>query len=156
MIAHRDYLREAVDLATESVKRGGGPFGAVVEIGGRTYAATNSVTLDNDPTAHAEVNAIRAAAAAEGFDLSGAILYSSCSPCPMCLAAAMWARVSEVRWAASTEQASAAGFDDGPFHEAFRSGSFPHVRLLPDQLPPHEANEPFEEWQRHADSRIDY
>jgi guanine deaminase len=90
------YLQVATTLATENVLTGnGGPFGAViVTADGRIFGKGNSVTTTNDPTAHAEVNAIRLACKElETFDLSGCVLYSSCEPCPMCLGAALWSRV---------------------------------------------------------------
>ncbi|MCW8827386.1 MAG: nucleoside deaminase [Gammaproteobacteria bacterium] len=110
----RQYLSEAVTLAQESVENGGGPFGSLIvrdgEIIGR---GCNCVTGDNDPTAHAEIVAIRAACQTiEHFSLKGSTIYASCEPCPMCLAAAYWARVDRIVYAASAEQIAAAGFDD--------------------------------------------
>lgn len=117
----RDFLDQAIRLAVRNVSDGGGPFGAVVVTAdGRRHEGTNRVVLDNDPTAHAEVVAIRKAAAASGtFDLSGAVLYASCEPCPLCLAAALWARVGRVYFAADRNSAAAAGFDDALFYEYF-------------------------------------
>ena len=96
----------------------GGPFGAVIVKDGKVVAeASNTVTVDNDPTAHAEVNAIRKACAALGtFDLSGCELYTSCEPCPMCLAACYWAHIDRVYYAADREDAAAAGFDDSDIY----------------------------------------
>lgn len=109
--------------ATELAERNassvtGGPFGAVVVKDGKVIAeASNTVTVDNDPTAHAEVNAIRKACAALGtFDLSGCELYTSCEPCPMCLAACYWAHIDKVYYAADREDAAAAGFDDSDIY----------------------------------------
>ncbi|MEN8169142.1 MAG: nucleoside deaminase [Pseudomonadota bacterium] len=109
------FLEQAIALATTSVERGGGPFGAVVVKGGEVIGrGTNEVTLNNDPTAHAEVLAIRDACNNIGdFSLMGATLYASCEPCPMCLAAIYWARLDRIVYAASREDAAAAGFDDG-------------------------------------------
>jgi tRNA(Arg) A34 adenosine deaminase TadA len=110
-----EFLRRAIALATENVVSGkGGPFGAVIVRDGRIVGeGANSVTTTNDPTAHAEVNAIRAAAKALGeFKLAGCELYTSCEPCPMCLAAAYWAHVDEVYYGASAADAARAGFDD--------------------------------------------
>ena len=109
-----DFLTEAVRLSVESVAAGGGPFGAVIvmerEIVGR---GANRVTASGDPTAHAEIVAIRdACARLKTFELRGAALYSSCEPCPMCLAAAYWARLETVIWAAGRTDAADAGFDD--------------------------------------------
>src|SRR3954471_2394613 len=93
-----DYLALAVDIASANVRNAGGPFGAVVVAAdGQAFEGVNRVTANNDPTAHAEVVAIRHAAASLGtFDLAGAVLYSSCEPCPMCLASALWARIDRV------------------------------------------------------------
>lgn len=108
------FLREAIALAEASIDEGGGPFGAVVvrkgEIIGR---GNNRVTLGNDPTAHAEILAIRDACSNIGdFQLSGCELYVSCEPCPMCLSAAYWARLDAVYFAATAEDAAEVGFDD--------------------------------------------
>jgi tRNA(Arg) A34 adenosine deaminase TadA len=110
-----EFLRRAIRLATENVLNGaGGPFGAVIVRDGKIIAeGVNTVTGANDPTAHAEVNAIRAAAKALGaFSLAGCQLYTSCEPCPMCLAAAYWARIDAIYFGASAADASRAGFDD--------------------------------------------
>jgi len=110
-----DFLRRAIALATANVVEGkGGPFGAVVVRGGQIVGeGANTVTAVNDPTAHAEVNAIRAAARALGrFSLAGCELYTSCEPCPMCLAAAYWARMDAIYFGAGAEDAAWAGFDD--------------------------------------------
>ena len=110
----KEYMREAIRLADESVKNGGGPFGAVIVRDGEIVAGSaNSVTRDNDPTAHAEVNTIRQACKKLGtFDLSDCVIYTSCEPCPMCLGAIYWARLETVYFAADRSDASAAGFDD--------------------------------------------
>lgn len=108
------FMREAIRLATESVQNGGGPFGAVVVRDGRIIGrGANRVTRDNDPTAHAEVQAIRDACRTLGdFRLTGCDLYTSCLPCPMCMGAIYWARIARVFYAATAEDAAAAGFDD--------------------------------------------
>ena len=92
------YLAKAVELATANVRNNGGPFGAiVVTADGREFEGVNRVTANLDPTAHAEVTAIRNACQGMGdFDLSGATLYTSCEPCPMCLASSLWARIGHV------------------------------------------------------------
>lgn len=115
------YLDRAIDLAVANVAEGGGPFGAVIVMpDGALYEGMNRVTRDNDPTAHAEVVAIRRAAEGiRNFDLHGAVLYASCEPCPLCLAAALWARVSAVHFAADRDDAASAGFDDALFYEYF-------------------------------------
>ncbi|MCO1337487.1 tRNA-specific adenosine deaminase [Kocuria polaris] len=116
-----DYLSMAIDIATTNVHHDGGPFGAVVVApDGRTFSGVNRVTANNDPTAHAEVVAIRAAASGLGtFDLSGCTLYSSCEPCPMCLASSLWARIEKVVFAADRHDAARAGFDDAVFYGYF-------------------------------------
>lgn len=112
-------LRQAVDLAVRSVASGGGPFGAVVTRDGVVIGTgQNRVRLDCDPTAHAEVLAIRDACRRSGsFSLAGAELFSSCEPCPLCLSAALWARVDRIVFAADRHDAARAGFDDRAFYE---------------------------------------
>ena len=105
----------AIDLASENVKSGnGGPFGAVVVKDGKIVATgVNTVTTSNDPTAHAEVNAIRnACEKLDSFQLDGCEIYSSCEPCPMCLGAIYWARADKLFFAATKGDAANAGFDD--------------------------------------------
>ena len=111
---NEQLMRRAIALSEESVSRGGGPFGAVIAQAGRIVAeASNSVTIDNDPTAHAEVNCIRQAAAHLGtFDLSGCEIYTSCEPCPMCLGAIYWARLDRIYYANDRKDAARIGFDD--------------------------------------------
>ena len=115
----RRFLREAIALALEGVRgRRGGPFGALLVRDGRVLGrGCNRVTSDNDPTAHAEVVALREACrAAADFALPGATAYASCEPCPMCLCALWWARVDRIVYAASRHDAAAAGFDDEAFY----------------------------------------
>ncbi len=116
MIEHDErFLREAIALAREGMDRGdGGPFGCVIVKDGVVVGrGNNRVTSSNDPTAHAEVVAIREACAALGdFQLTGCTLYTSCEPCPMCLGAIYWARPERIVFAASRNDAAAAGFDD--------------------------------------------
>jgi guanine deaminase len=116
-----EWLAEAVELATRNVAQGGGPFGALVVKDGLVLGrGVNRVTRDNDPTAHAEVCAIRAACAAQGdFRLTGATLYTSCEPCPLCLSSALWARVDRVLFAADRFDAARGGFDDLEFYQMF-------------------------------------
>lgn len=109
------FLRHAIQASIENVQRDlGGPFGAVIVRNGEVIAeAANAVTRSNDPTAHAEVGAIRAACEKlQTFELSGCVLYSSCEPCPMCLAAAYWARLDGIYFAATQQDAASVGFDD--------------------------------------------
>ncbi|WP_370645572.1 MULTISPECIES: nucleoside deaminase [Butyricimonas] len=108
-------MKEAIRIAVENVKNGtGGPFGAVVVKGGEIIASSgNTVVPDNDPTAHAEVNAIRKACRnLDSFQLEGCEIYSSCEPCPMCLGAIYWARPKAVYYACTKEDAAEGGFDD--------------------------------------------
>lgn len=104
----------AIRLSEESVKNGGGPFGAVIARNGEIVAeAANNVTTDCDPTAHAEVSAIRKAAAALGrYDLSGCEIFTSCEPCPMCLGAIYWAHLDKIYYANDRNDAAGIGFDD--------------------------------------------
>lgn len=119
---HEAFLTEAIRLSRENIESGGGPFGAVVVRGGVIIArGANAVTSTNDPTAHAEVVAIRnACRALSTFDLTGCVLYSSCEPCPMCLSAIYWARLDGLYFAATRDDAARAGFDD-----AFLYGEIP-------------------------------
>lgn len=110
-----DFIHEAARLALENVRTAnGGPFGAIIVREGRIVAqAVNTVTRDNDPTAHAEVNAIRAAGQILGtFDLAGCELYTSCEPCPMCLSAIYWARIDRIYYGCTAEDAARYGFAD--------------------------------------------
>lgn len=110
----RRFMKMACDLACENVERGGGPFGAVIVKDGEVIAAAgNSVTLDNDPTAHAEVNAIRRACSlTHHFKLDGCVVYSSCEPCPMCLSALYWAGVSRIYYGNTAADADRINFGD--------------------------------------------
>ncbi|MDL2283010.1 nucleoside deaminase [Odoribacter sp. OttesenSCG-928-G04] len=107
-------MDEAIRLAVDSAQNGGGPFAALIVKDGKVIASSgNSVTKDNDPTAHAEVNAIRSACRKlDSFQLSGCELYTSCEPCPMCLGAIYWARPDKVYYASTQKDAAEAGFDD--------------------------------------------
>ena len=109
-----ELMREAIRLSIENVDNGGGPFGAVIARDGEIIATgTNRVTASNDPTAHAEVSAIRRAAEVLGtFNLSGCEIFTSCEPCPMCLGAIYWARLDKVYFANTKADAKAIGFDD--------------------------------------------
>ena len=115
------WLARAIDLAVANVADGGGPFGAVIVRDGVVVAeGQNRVTRDLDPTAHAEVTAIRAAGRALGdFSLAGCTLYASCEPCPLCVSASLWARLDRVVFAADRDDAARGGFDDRAFYELF-------------------------------------
>ena len=120
MINHTENLRKAIELSNLSVDSGSSPFGCIIvnkdgEIVGQGH---NRVVLDNDPTAHGEVMAIRNACKNLGtFDLSGCILYTSCEPCPMCLNASKWANISEIYFAADRYDAEAISFRDRLFYD---------------------------------------
>lgn len=140
------WLAEAVALATVNVEHGGGPFGALIVRDGSVLATgTNQVTPTLDPTAHAEVVAIRAACQAIGdYKLDGCVLVTSCEPCPLCLSAALWARVDKVVYAADRHDAAAAGFDDREFYDLFsrprETWPLPVGHLsLPDSFAPFQA-----------------
>jgi tRNA(Arg) A34 adenosine deaminase TadA len=109
-----ELMRRAIELSERSVQTGGGPFGAVIAKDGNIVSeASNSVTLDNDPTAHAEVNAIRKATnKLRTFDLTGCEIYTSCEPGPMCLGAIYWAHLDRIYYAGTRKDAADAGFDD--------------------------------------------
>ena len=121
MITEQDkqFMREAIRLANESVERGGGPFGAVIVKDGEIVAgSSNSVTIDNDPTAHAEVNTIRKACLKlRTFDLSGCTIYTSCEPCPMCLGAIYWARIGKIFYGNTRKDARDIDFADDFIYE---------------------------------------
>lgn len=154
---HEEFLRRAIQLAVENVRQGrGGPFGAVIVAGGGIVAeGANHVTTDLDPTAHAEIVAIRAACRRLGrFDLRGAVIYSSCEPCPMCLGAIYWARLDALYYAAGREDAAAAGFDDRFLYEQFALDE-QHRSLPARRIALAEAAEPFNEWRNHP-GRIPY
>jgi tRNA(Arg) A34 adenosine deaminase TadA len=142
------YIKEAILVAEENIKKaGGGPFGAVIVKDGKIIAkAANTVTTTNDPTAHAEVNAIRLACAAlHTFDLSGCTLYASCEPCPMCLSAIYWARIDKIYYAGSRYDAQDAGFDDSFIYEELER-PIATRRITITQLLPEEGKLPFEQW----------
>ena len=147
-------MREAIKLSAESVQSGGGPFGAVIVRDGEIIArGENRVTVCNDPTAHAEVSAIREAAARMGtYDLSGCEIYSSCEPCPMCLGAIYWARLDRLYYAGTRADAAKVGFDDAHIYEELPLD--PSQRELPTQtLLREEAQRVFEAWAEKTDKK---
>jgi guanine deaminase len=151
------FLRLAADLSRNGMESGaGGPFGAVIALADAVVGrGWNCVTSSHDPTAHAEVVAIRDACRRLGrFDLRGATLYSSCEPCPMCLAAALWARVDRLVYANDRHEAAAIGFDDALIYEQVALP--PAARALPCQRKPlQEALDVFAAWAAKAD-RVPY
>lgn len=135
-----EFLRRAITLATENVASGrGGPFAALIVRDGRVVAeGVNTVTSTNDPTAHGEVTAMRAACKAlNTFTLDGCELYTSCEPCPMCLAASYWARITAIYYGCSTADAARAGFGDANLYTEIRKESadrsLPAKQLLGDE-----------------------
>ena len=154
---HEQYLGEAIRLAEQNVRMGsGGPFGAVVVKDGQVIArGTNLVTSSNDPTAHAEVVAVREACQAlRSFQLTGCDVYASCEPCPMCLAAIYWARPDRLFFAATREDAAEAGFDDSLIYQQI---SLPYAeRSLPTQHVAHpDRHRPLAAWSA-QDDRTEY
>ncbi len=121
MADHQKFMTQALLLAEKSLTSGGGPFGAVIVKNGVVIGSgTNRVTLDNDPTAHAEMLAIRAACQkVSDFQLADSTLYVNCEPCPMCLAALYWAGVKAVYFAANRNDAAAIGFADNFIYQEF-------------------------------------
>jgi guanine deaminase len=151
------FMQEAIALATENVLSGrGGPFAAVIVRDGEIISTgANLVTATNDPTAHGEIVAIRnACAALATFELKGCHIYTSCEPCPMCLAAIYWARCEAIFYGNSAADAAAAGFDDAFLYEEMKlplnERKIPAVNLLREH-----AISSFNAWRDHA-SRIDY
>jgi guanine deaminase len=156
-IQHERFLRQAISLAVENVRSGlGGPFGALIVKEGDVIASgTNLVTANNDPTAHAEIVAIRAACQKVGaFQLDGCDIYTSCEPCPMCLGAIYWSRVNAFYFAANKEDAARGQFDDSfiynELNKAVETRSIPGYRLLPT-----DGFRPFAEWLK-AQNKVRY
>ena len=145
-------MQIAIEFSLNSVKNRGGPFGAVVVKDGKIIAkASNTVTLDNDPTAHAEINAIRATCSAlKSFDLSGCVIYTSCEPCPMCLGAIYWARINKIFYANSRTDAQKIGFDDSFIYNELKKSiserSIPTIQIMQN-----EAVKAFEAWEQKTD-----
>lgn len=150
------FMRRAIELSLESVKKGGGPFGAVIVRNGEILAeSSNLVIALNDPTAHAEINAIREAARKlDTFDLSGCVIYASCEPCPMCLGAIYWARIDKVVFANTTSDAQNIGFDDSFIYEEISRP--PQERDIEfRQLLREEALKAFKAWDE-SENKIEY
>lgn len=157
MQGNLEFMRQAIELAIENVTSGrGGPFGAVIVRKGEVIATgVNQVTATNDATAHAEVVAIRnACKVLKDFSLPECTIYTSCEPCPMCLAAIYWARMERIFYSATAAQAAAAGFDDAFLYEEIRKSigerKLPEERLLADR-----GNETFEAWRQFL-TRVEY
>ena len=151
-MTHEELMQRAIALATDNVRRGGGPFGAVIARQGEIIAeGVNRVTAGHDPTAHAEVQAIRAACERLGtFSLEGCDIYASCEPCPMCLGAIYWARLSRLYYAATKTDAAEAGCDDAFIYKELALDY--SLRHLPTcHLTDPEALAPFDCWREQTD-----
>lgn len=148
-----ELMRRAIAVSENSVRNGGGPFGAVIasKDGEIIAEASNSVTIDHDPTAHAEVNCIRKATAKLGtFDLAGYDIYTSCEPCPMCLGAIYWAHLDKIYYANDRKDAAAIGFDDDfIYQESELKNEDRHKKM--ELLLPEEAKKAFEMWAQSTD-----
>ena len=153
---NENFMREAIKLSIQNVDENGGPFGAIIVKDGEVIArGVNRVTSNNDPTAHAEVNAIREASARLGtFDLQGCEIYSSCEPCPMCLGAIYWARLDKLYFANTKQDAKEIDFDDSFIYEelelSVQNRKIPTTQILRD-----EAIEAFNKWRNKTD-KIEY
>lgn len=148
----KKFMLEAIRVANENIENEGGPFGAVIVKDGEIIAASgNSVTIDNDPTAHAEVNTIRKACKRLGtFNLEGCEIYSSCEPCPMCLSAIYWAHIDKLYYATTKDDAASIGFDDSfIYHELTLKPE--DRRVHAEQHDREVALEPFNIWRNKTD-----
>jgi len=151
------FMRLAIELAESNVKQmRGGPFGAIIVKDGQLIAASaNQVIKSNDPTAHAEIAAIRLACENLGtIDLQGCTIYSSCEPCPMCLGAIYWARIGTLYFGNTKADAAAAGFDDEHiYREMEKPAAARGLKMI--QILPDEASIAFKLWQE-SDSKFNY
>lgn len=155
-MTNKELMREAIRLSEENVNNGGGPFGAVIARDGEIVATgVNRVTASHDPTAHAEVNAIREACRRLGtFDLSGCEIYSSCEPCPMCLGAIYWAHIGKLYYGNNKTDAKNIGFDDSFIYEELELPR-DRRRLPSEPLLSDEAAEAFRMWMEKVD-KVEY
>lgn len=147
-------MRKAISLSSKGVKNGGGPFGAIVVKDGKIIASGyNKVTLKNDPTAHAEVEAIRIACKKlETFDLSDCEIYTSCEPCPMCLSAMYWAKIKNFYFANNKDDAKNIGFDDAFIYEELEKPA-PFRSIKSERILGDEALQVFKEWEAKEDKK---
>lgn len=148
-----ELMRRAIAVSENSVRNGGGPFGAVIasKDGEIIAEASNSVTIDHDPTAHAEVNCIRKATAKLGtFDLAEYDIYTSCEPCPMCLGAIYWAHLDKIYYANDRKDAAAIGFDDDFIYQELELKNEDRHKKM-ELLLPEEAKKAFEMWAESTD-----
>ena len=155
-MTNEELMRKAIELSIENVANGGGPFGAVIARNGEIIATgVNRGTANNDPTAHAEVSAIRAAAEKLGrFDLSDCEIFTSCEPCPMCLGAIYWARLNKIYFANNKTDAKNIGFDDSFIYDEL---ALPRDQrhLSAEEMMRNEAIKAFEAWTKKTD-KIEY
>lgn len=151
-----DFMRKAIELSIENVKNGGGPFGAVIVKDGEIVATgVNRVTANHDPTAHAEVSAIRAACQKlDTFDLSGCEIYTSCEPCPMCLGAIYWAHLDKIYYGNNKTDAARIGFDDSFIYDELALKREDRNKAM-EELLPDEAKAAFQAWENKAD-KVEY
>jgi len=150
------FMKKAIALSEKNIEKGGGPFGAVIVKDGKIVATgCNRVTCNNDPTAHAEVTAIRNACKKTGnFNLDGCEIYSSCEPCPMCLSAIYWARISKLYYGNTKKDAAKIGFDDSFIYDELEKS--PAERAIPaSQHLEKKAIIAFENWKKKVD-KVEY
>jgi len=149
------FMQRAIDLSVENVRNGGGPFGAVIVKDGQIIAeGTNRVTADHDPTAHAEVSAIRRAAKKlHTFDLSGCEIYTSCEPCPMCLSAIYWAHIDKIYFGNTKSDAKDIGFDDSFIYDELALNPAER-KIAMERLMPEAAIRAFEDWENTEDKVV--
>ena len=153
---NKKFMQKAILLSEKNIENGGGPFGAVIVKDGKIVATgCNRVTCNNDPTAHAEVIAIRNACKKTGnFNLDGCEIYSSCEPCPMCLSAIYWARISKLYYGNTKKDAAKIGFDDSFIYDELEK--IPAERTIPASQHLHkEAVVAFENWEKKED-KVEY
>lgn len=150
------FMREAIKISVENVKSGGGPFGAVITFKGEIIAkAGNTVTKNNDPTQHAEINAIRKASAyLKTFNLEGCTIYTSCEPCPMCLGAIYWARIDKIYYGNTQLDAKRIHFDDSFIYEELKK-PIAERKLPAKQILRSESIKAFQMWDR-LDNKNEY
>ena len=147
-----EFMKKAIDLSVESVNNGGGPFGCVVVKGDKIIAeGSNKVTSNNDPTAHGEIVAIRAACEKlNNFSLNGCELYSNCEPCPMCLSAIYWARIKKIYYGNTREDARKIDFDYSFIYSEFQK-DINQIKIPMFQIMRKEALKAFELWDKKKD-----
>lgn len=152
MNPEQKFMRKAIALSVENIKKDGGPFGAVIVKNNKIIATgTNRVTAHNDPTAHAEVIAIRKACKKMGtFDLSGCVIYSSCEPCPMCLSAIYWSHIGELYYGNTKADAKSIDFDDSFIYDEIALTPA-NRKLRSTQMLAEEAIAAFQNWANAAD-----